>query len=69
MDDTGDMKCYIDKGEKATCQLTSYPPYVKDIDLDVHVQVFKATIQTYGETEDEDIINMSIFNLHNTILK
>jgi hypothetical protein len=39
------------------------------MDLDVHVQVFKATIQTNGEMKDEDIVNMSIFTLHGTILK
>jgi hypothetical protein len=33
-----------------------YPPYVKNID--VHVQVFKAAIQTNGETKDENIVNM-----------
>jgi len=69
MDDTNDVKCYIDKGLKATCQITSYPPYVKDIDLDVHVQMFKTTIQTNGEIKDEDIVHMSIFTLHDTILK
>jgi len=31
--------------------------------------VFKTTIQTNGETKDEDIVNMSIFTLHDTILK
>ncbi len=33
-----------------------YPPYVKDIN--VHVRVFKVTIQMNGETKDGDIVNM-----------
>lgn len=33
-----------------------YPPYVKDIN--VHVRMFKVTIQTNGETKDGDIVNM-----------
>jgi hypothetical protein len=36
---------------------------VKDIDPDVHFKVFKKTIQTYGETMEENIINLFGFNL------
>jgi hypothetical protein len=31
--------------------------------------MFKTTIQTNGEIKDEDIVHMSIFTLHDTILK
>jgi hypothetical protein len=44
-----------------------YASYVKDTNLDGHVQVLKTTIWVDGETEDEDIFNMFIFTLHNII--
>jgi hypothetical protein len=44
-----------------------YGSYVKDTNLNGHVQMFKTKIWANGETEDEDIVNMFIFALHNII--
>jgi hypothetical protein len=41
----------------------NYPKYKKDFDLDVHVQVFKATIKVDDETIDEEITNLFNFTL------
>jgi len=40
-----------------------YSTYVKDIDLDIHIRVFKKAIKTNGEIVEADIINLfrSIF--------
>ncbi len=38
-----------------------YPTYVKDVDLDVHIKVFKKAIKTNGETMEANIINMFSF--------
>lgn len=43
--------------------LLNYPPYKKNFDLDVHVQVFKIVIKTNGE-----MINVEITNLFNFTL-
>jgi hypothetical protein len=41
--------------------------YVKDTNLNGHVQMFKTTIRANCEMEDEDIVNMFIIALHNII--
>jgi hypothetical protein len=41
----------------------NYPKYKKDFDLDVHVQVFKATIKANYEMIDEEIANLFNFTL------
>jgi len=40
-----------------------YPTYVKDIDLDAHIKVFKKSIKVNGETMEVDIINLFGFTL------
>jgi hypothetical protein len=35
-----------------------YPTYVKDIDLDAHIRVFKKTIKANDEIVETNIINM-----------
>ncbi len=42
---------------------------MKDIDLDVHIRVFKKAIRANGETMEVDIINLFGFTLQNNILK
>jgi hypothetical protein len=44
-----------------------YPTYVKDIDLDVHIRVFKKAIKVNGETVKVDIINMFGFTFKDNI--
>jgi hypothetical protein len=39
-------------------QLFNYPQYVKDLNLDAHVRVFKDTIITNKEIYDVEIVNM-----------
>lgn len=46
-----------------------YPKCKKDYNLDVHVWLFKATIETNGETVDEEITNLSNFTLKDNALK
>jgi hypothetical protein len=46
-----------------------YPPYVKNMNPYAHVWVFRIVIKTNGETENEDIVNMFIFTLCDTIIK
>ncbi len=50
-------------------QKFQYPSYVKDINLDDHIKVFKKVIRVNGETMKVDIINLFGFTLHNNILK
>jgi hypothetical protein len=44
-----------------------YPTYVKDIDLDVHIRVFKKAIKVNGETVKVDIINLFGFTFKDNI--
>jgi hypothetical protein len=44
-----------------------YPLYIKDIDLDAHVPMFKAPIKANGETKYKDIVKMFMFTLKNII--
>ncbi len=44
-----------------------YPLYIKDIDLDAHVPMFKAPIKANGETKYKDIVKMFMFALKNII--
>jgi hypothetical protein len=37
--------------------------YIKNFDLDAHVQVFKVAIKANGETIDEEIVNLFNFML------
>lgn len=40
-----------------------HPPYVKDINFDSHVSVFKVAIKGNVMTNDNDIVNLFIFTL------
>jgi len=44
-----------------------YPTYVKDIDLDVHIRVFKKGIKIKGEIVEVDIINLFGFTFKDKI--
>jgi hypothetical protein len=44
-----------------------YPTYVKDIDLDVHIRIFKKMIKANGETMQTNIMNLFNFTLRNNI--
>jgi hypothetical protein len=46
-----------------------YPTYVKDINLDAHIKVFKMTIKANGETMEADIINMFGFTFKDNIFE
>lgn len=46
-----------------------YPTSVKNIDLDVHIKVFKKANQTNGEIMEVDIINLFGFILRNNIFE
>jgi len=45
-----------------------YPTYVKDIDLDVHINIFKKMINANGETMQTNIMNLFNFTLRDNIL-
>jgi hypothetical protein len=51
------------------CQKLQYPTYVKDIDHDAHIRVFKKIIKVNGETVEADIINLFGFTLWDNILE
>jgi hypothetical protein len=44
-----------------------YPTYVKDINLDAHIRVFKKAIKANGEIMEVDIINLFGFILRDNI--
>ncbi len=46
-----------------------YLIYVKDIDLDAHIKMFKKAIKANGETMEADIINLFGFTLKDSILE
>jgi hypothetical protein len=46
-----------------------YPTYVKDIELDAHIRVFKKAIKTNGEIVEVDIINLFGFTFRDNISK
>jgi hypothetical protein len=46
-----------------------YPTYVKDIDLDAHIKVFKKAIKANGEIVEADIINLFGFTPKDNIFK
>jgi hypothetical protein len=46
-----------------------YPTYVKDIDPDVHIKVFKKAIKANGETMEANMINLFGFTLKDNIFK
>jgi len=52
---------------KLPYQKLQYPTYVKDIDPDVHIRVFKKIIRGNGETMEADIINLFGFTLQDNI--
>ncbi len=41
-----------------------YPLYIKDIDLDAHIKVFKAPIKANGETKYKDVVKMFMFTFN-----
>ncbi len=45
----------------------NYPKYVKDVDPNAHVKVFKVVIKANGETNDEEIVNLFSFSLRDTV--
>ncbi len=59
----------IKKPKKHPKKQLPYLPYVKNINPNAHIQVFKSTTKTNGEIEDEDIVNMFLFMLRDIILK
>ncbi len=46
-----------------------YPTYVKNIDPNAHIRVFKKVIKTNGEIRELDIINLFGFTLKDSISK
>jgi hypothetical protein len=46
-----------------------YPTYVKDIDFDVHIRVFKKAIKANGETIEFNIINLLGFTFKDNIFE
>jgi hypothetical protein len=46
-----------------------YLIYVKDTNLDVHIQVFKKAIKANGEIINEDIIHLFTFTLKDSIFE
>ncbi len=46
-----------------------YWTYVKDIDLDAHIRVFKKVIKVNGETMEFDIIKLFGFTFRDNISK
>jgi hypothetical protein len=46
-----------------------YPTYVKDINLDVHIRVFKKAIKTNGEIVKSTIINLFGFTSKDNIFE
>ncbi len=46
-----------------------YPTYVKDINLNVHIRVFKKVIKANGETLEVDIINLFGFTFKDGIFE
>jgi hypothetical protein len=45
-----------------------YPTYVKDIDLNVHIRIFKKAIKANGKTMEVDIIILFGFTFRDNIL-
>jgi hypothetical protein len=54
---------------KLPYQKLQYPTYVKDIDHDAHIRVFKKTIKINGETMEANIMNLFGFILRDNISK
>ncbi len=48
---------------KLPYQKLQYPTYMKDIDLDAHIIIFKKNIRVNGEIVEVDIINLFGFIL------
>jgi hypothetical protein len=48
---------------KLPYQKLQYPTYVKDINPDAHIKIFKKAIKANGETMEVDIINLFGFTL------
>jgi hypothetical protein len=46
-----------------------YPIYVKDMNLDAHIRVFKKAIKTNSETMEADIINLFAFILKDNVFE
>ncbi len=60
---------WSERTNKLPYQKFQYPTYVKDIDLDVHIRVFKKAIRANEKFVEANIINMLAFNLQNNISK
>jgi hypothetical protein len=54
---------------KPPYQKLQYPTYVKDIDVDAHIRVFKKAIKVNGKTMEANITNLFGFILQNIISK
>jgi len=54
---------------KLTYRKLQYPTYVKDIDLDVHIKVFKKAIKANGDTVETNIINLFGFTFKDSIFE
>jgi hypothetical protein len=49
------------------CRPLNYLEFVKKIDLNVHVRIFKVAIKTNSETDDVEIVNLFNFTLRDTM--
>jgi hypothetical protein len=54
---------------KLPCRKLPYPTYVKDIDSDVHIRIFKKASKTNGEIMEVGIINVFGFTFKDNIFK
>jgi len=57
----------IRTNNQAALHEVTYPTYVKDINLDAHIRVFKKAIKANGEIMEVDIINLFGFILRGNI--
>jgi hypothetical protein len=49
--------------------MLQYPSYVKNIDPNAHIRIFKKTIKINGEIIEDDIINLFSFTLRDSIFE
>jgi hypothetical protein len=63
------VQLILEPATKLPYRKLQYPTYVKNIDLNVHVKVFKKAIKANGEIMEADIINQFGFTLRDNISK
>ncbi len=54
------MQHLLEPTTKLSYKKLQYPTYVKDINSDVHIKVFKKAIKVNGKTGKVDIINLLV---------